>query len=55
MLLSDLGSEISGQLILLLAVAVVVMALVLLAALRRSLRLLPLRHRRSARWRSPSG
>lgn len=41
-LLSDLGSEISGQLILLLAVAVVVMALVLLAALRRSLRLLPL-------------
>jgi hypothetical protein len=41
-LLSDLGREISGQLILLLAVAVVVMALVLLAALRRSLRLLPL-------------
>lgn len=41
-LLSDLGREISGQLILLLAVAVVVMAMVLLAALRRSLRLLPL-------------
>jgi hypothetical protein len=41
-LLSDLSSEISGQLILLLAVAVVVMALVLLAVLRRSLRLLPL-------------
>jgi predicted RND superfamily exporter protein len=41
-LLSDLGGEIGGQLILLLAVAVVVMALVLLAALRRSLRLLPL-------------
>ncbi len=41
-LLSDLSSEISGQLILLLAVAVAVMALVLLAALRRTLRLLPL-------------
>ncbi|MGH2835053.1 MAG: MMPL family transporter, partial [Solirubrobacteraceae bacterium] len=41
-LLNDLGNEISGQLILLLAVAVVAMALVLLALLRRSLRLLPL-------------
>ncbi len=41
-LLNDLAGEISGQLILLLAVAVVVMALVLLAVLRRSLRLLPL-------------
>jgi hypothetical protein len=41
-LLSDLSSEISGQLILLLAVAVVVMALVLLAVFRRRLRLLPL-------------
>jgi hypothetical protein len=41
-LLSDLGSEISAQLILLLAVAVVVMALVLLAIFRRRLRLLPL-------------
>ncbi|HWE59431.1 MAG TPA: MMPL family transporter [Solirubrobacteraceae bacterium] len=41
-LLSDLGSELSGQLILLLGVAVAVMALVLLAVLRRSLRLLPL-------------
>jgi hypothetical protein len=41
-LLSDLGSEISGQLILLLALAVAVMGLVLVAVLRRSLRLLPL-------------
>ncbi len=41
-LLSDLGGEIGGQLILLLAVAIVVMALVLLAVFRRTLRLLPL-------------
>jgi hypothetical protein len=41
-LLSDLSSEISGQLILLLALAVAVTGLVLVAVLRRSLRLLPL-------------
>jgi predicted RND superfamily exporter protein len=41
-LLSDLGGEIGGQLLLLLAVAIVVMALVLLAVFRRRLRLLPL-------------
>ena len=42
MLLADLSGEIGGQLVLLLAVAIVVMALVLLAVFRRSLRLLPL-------------
>ena len=42
MLLSDLSGEIAGQLFLLLAVAILVMALVLLAVFRRALRLLPL-------------
>jgi predicted RND superfamily exporter protein len=40
--LTDLGSELSGQLALLLVAAIVVMALVLLLAFRRRLRLLPL-------------